>query len=708
MSRGKRALTLGTGVLAGLGLFLLLESAIARRVGLDLFLPAAEGAFLPGRLTRLVIVLALTVLAALRGQKLFAWLDRVCDKDRGRWALSAAVTALFFAWAARVTVLSYLITDDIINIRAIAAIPTQGYDLAARTFSSDLFCAILGLFYRLDPDGYWYFYYEIAMQLLALVILGRCVLLLARRRGWPALAGCLIHAALCAGLFLYPFAAITFTITAAMAGTAAAALVLCRDAIGTRAGRIASDIAGGLLMVLCYLQRSASGRALLCFWALAMAYQLVKTLLARDGRWKGRALALCAAAAVTVGAMFLCGRVSLAQLEPEYWPAESTRSRIVDYLIDELEPEHFQAAGFTPELSNLLRDWFFMDEHVTAESFSALAQAYYESGSAGGASGSRLAGLISSLAAHIASDGQMSVSSLAVLALLALALGVFWRTGKGAWLSCLTAACAAGGGLIMSLYLLAKGYFPARAFLVIAYPAAVTMVLALLATPRSPEALPHARRTGSGCVMGLAGAALAVLCVLGVVRTPHTTEAATRADLFSGQWRMEAYANEHPDVTIINNAYYAVLDPLHSGSYPQNLIWWGNCGDLSKAPEDRLYAGAFFREDVQFLGNGFSTLMYLLQYLTEEYGPVQASMVTQLSRDLYVTDIDLVTPGPGYTGWYEQNGMTYYFENGAALTGEHVIDGESYTFGPAGSGSQLATAQGDGLIYTTDAYSLVS
>lgn len=706
MSGRERVLTVGKGILAALVLFFLAESAAARRVGLDLFLPVAGGTLLPWRTARFALITVLTVLTALRGGNLLQKLDRACDRDGARWALSAAVTALFFLWAARVTVLSYFISDDITTLKAIAAIPTQGYDLAARTFSSDLFCAFLGLFYRLDPDGYWYFYYEAGMQLISLMILGRCILLRVRRRGWRASAGCLIHAALCAGLFLYPFAAMTFTLTAAMAGTAAVALVLCRDAAVTRAGQAASDVGSGLLMLLCFLQRSGSGKALLCFWALAVAYQILKSFLCRE---RQRAGALLAAAAVTAGAIFLCGRVSLADVEPEYQSGESIRSLIVDYLIDELGPEDFEAAGFSPELAALTRDWFFMDRRVTAESFWQLAQAYYADESPADPAAGRLAGLVSSLAGHIASDGQMSTAAWSAAVLLILTAAVFLRAGKAAWPECLTAVCAAGGAFLLSLYLLGRGYFPARAFLVVMYPAVVTMTLALLAAPRTPEGISFVRLQASGWTCRIMAAALAGLCVLGICRTPHVTEAFTREDLFSDQWKIEAYAREHPDTTFINNAYFAVFDPLHSADYPDNLLWWGNCGDLTRAPADRLYADAFFRDDVLFLGDGLSTLLFLLQYLTAEYGPVQATLVTQISRDLFITDIDLVSPeDSNYTGWYKQNGMTYYFEKGHAVTGTKTVGGISYAFAPAGTRARLAAAAEDGTVYTTDAYSLVS
>ena len=73
-----------------------------------------------------------------------------------------------------------------------------------------------------------------------------------------------------------------------------------------------------------------------------------------------------------------------------------------------------------------------------------------------------------------------------------------------------------------------------------------------------------------------------------------------------------------------------------------------------------------------------------------------------------MTDISLVCPEENYTGWYECNGLTYYFQHGQALTGQQTIGGREYTFAPAGAQAQLITVTDDSIVYTTDAYSLQS
>ena len=699
--------SLGIGLLA----FLAVESAIARRVGLDLFLPMADGVFLPGRLARLGAFLVVFLALGLtdRGRGILAAWDRACQKDRWRWATAAAVTALFFVWALRVTVLSYMTNDDALFLRAIAQVPEKGLDATAGVFSSQLLSLALGKLYGLAPDGYWYLGYHLTVLLVSLTVIGRCILVKVCGRGWPAWAGAVLYGALCAGLFLYCFAAISFTVTPAVAGSAAAALTFCRDGNRTAAGRAVSDIAGAILLILCILQRQQTGLALLCFWALAAGYQLVRMLMARAG--VGRAALFAGTCLAIFLGVTAIGRVTLVTVDPAYSRAEYYRSRIVDFLNDDITLEEYEQAGVSRELATLIYGWFFMDEKVTTDLFRdviSIHRAAETGGADAPAALSRLGGLCARLGTYVRSDRQMSWRLGAIGALFFCCAAAFLRFGRRYWPELLAALCCLGGMGILLLYLVDMGRFPIRVFLVVTLPAAVLLLLAALTVPADAAVPAPARQRAAGW-MGAVCAGAAALCCAGCLYiTPHAADAATRADVFGVQWAIEDYARAHPDVTIVNSVYDYYFDPIHTpADYPDNRVLWGACGDTAKAPEDRLYADAFFRDDVLFMSDRFSSLIGLLQYLSVEYGPVQAVQDARLGPTVTVTDISLVSPGEDYTGWYEQNGMTYYFRDGQALTGEQTIDGERYTFAPAGAGAGPVTVPEGGLIYTTDAYSLL-
>lgn len=299
----------------------------------------------------------------------------------------------------------------------------------------------------------------------------------------------------------------------------------------------------------------------------------------------------------------------------------------------------------------------------------------------------------------------MAYTAAGLVLLLALVLLRLLSRGREGWPETLCGLCAAGGACILCLYLLREGRFPLRAFLIVAIPAAVTMLLMIL--DGLPAADVPVGRRAVRCASGALALGLCALCILLVGAVPYTGTAATWQEVFADQLAAEAWANAEPDTVFITNFLAQDADPFHDPrAYPANLSRWGGTGVTASA--DRRYADSFFDENVRFMYYQASAIIPLLQYLTLDYGPVQALNTARLTQNISVADLDRVTPGADYTGWYERNGMTYYFRDGQALTGEQTIDGETCTFAPAGARAQLAVAPGPaGVIFTTDAYSLV-
>ena len=710
---------------AGLGLFWVVESAVCRRIGFDLLLPFDGGRFLPVRLAVLCAALALCLCLGLtaRGGKLLSAFNAACEKDWVRWLAALTVTGLFFLWTLRVTVLSYMTNDDVFFMQAISNIPAEGIAAVQNTLAhsaqestssiSVLLCAIIGFFYGFDPEGYWYLGYHLVMLLVSLTVIGRCVLLKTGLRGWPAWVGCAIHALLCAGVFMYAFAELAFTVTSAVVGSAAVALVLCRHHEKKKSGRVFSDIFAAALLILCCLQRRATGYSLLCFWALGSVYQVIKIWQKERTGLKQRLSAFglyCALCLALVGGVYAAGRL---ESDSRYQEAEHYRSLIVDFLNDEVTYDEYARAGVSQELAILIHGWFFMDEKVTTDLFRSVADIYYadQQSLPSPSLPARVLAMVSDLLSQVRSNPQMLWRTLCAGALALACAAGFILYGRRYWLEGLCALCAVGGALVLLLYLVKDGRFLTRAFLVVALPAIVTLLLAALSAPGEPLEVSPGRRAASGLIAAFSALALVLSCFMGVRSVPHAADTATREDVFGTQWAIEDYARAHPDITLLTSIYDIIFDPVHTPSeYPENRVLWGACGDTAKDPKERLYADAFFRDDVQFMTDLPTTVVYLNQYLTLDYGPVQALTAANLADGITVFDLSRVTPdAPDYTGWYEQNGMTYYFQNGEAVTGTKTIDGVEYEFAPAGAAAQLVVTPNAGsAIYTTNAYSLVS
>ena len=757
--RGGQIGTLLWGALMGAGLFFALESGICRRIGFDLFLPAAGGTPLPWRALRMGLCLALCLAAATDGRlvPMRARLRTLLDRDRGCWLAGALTTALFFLWAWRVTVFCFMTNDDTTLMKAIGDSSFWGLTNA---YSHPYLCAALHWLYGLAPGVSWYAGLHLAIHAAAMTVIGRCIHLKMRGRNWPLGAGFALHGMLCAGLFLYMLSELSYTVTPAAAGAAAVALILCRDDTDRPAGRVLTDIASVLLMALCRLQRAPTAQAVLCFWVLAVVYQLARLLFVRPRPGRVRRAARFSVSVVLTGAVLLAveyaplpdggQRVWNEQTGYSYSLAEYYRSTVMDYYLDKLSDEQVAAVGIPLEFVPLLRDWCFLDESITTDTFRAIVETYPDaisgaaSADAGGSSGGGQAPAESGTEAGTAVDGgqqsppsqpesapamglfarlrsMLSAATASMTAgrartakllagcvglLLALLVLRLIRCGRDGWLETLCGLLAAGGGALMVLYLIREGRLLLRVFLVPIVPAATVMALMALQPPEKPADRLFSR--GASLLSGLVTAALCLLCLVTARSVPYAGQSVSRQDVFEGQILAESIAEAYPDTTFITNALSNDVDPFHDpGDYPANLIRWGDPGVTASA--DRLYAGAFLRDDVQFIYEKPSTIVAVLQYLTVKYGPVQARLAATLTNTLFLADISRIAPAePNYTGWYEQNGLTYYFRDGQALAGQQDIDGQSYTFAPAGAACQFAAAPGaEGAIYYTDAYSLV-
>lgn len=704
-------------IVTALCLYWLSVTAATRSVAVGpsgLFSLVPEGRPLMGRLIRLCVCVLLSfgLFLTPAGQKIRKALAAALARDAGRWLCSAVITALLFLWILRVTVLCYMTSDETGILSSVLAVANRGLAAGANSFSHVLFCGLLGGLYALFPHGYWYAWYHVAALLFSLVVIGRCILLKTSRLRWPFLCGVLLQAVFCGGMFLYAFAQLSFTVTPAVVGSAAVALVLCRHEVGSHRAGVILDVLGVLLMLLCYLQRPSTGRCLLCFWALAVAFQLVHLLRSSQARKPRQFLSLgvyTLAVLLLLGSCRLITRSGSYSSNAAYWRAESYRSLIMDYLIDDLTYEQFEQVGIPQELAVLLHGWYFMDERINTDTFKALADLYYtENPSAASISAETAATLPEHLAAllsYIRSDPQMHWRAISLPALLILALAAFLRYGREFWPEFLCSLFAMGGAFLLCLYLVIEGRFPTRVFLVVALPALVTMLLMALSVPG--DIITPRKAPSLSVISGLSLAVLTLCAAQSVYTAPYTTEMASRETVFGDEWAIEDHLNANPNLLFITNIYDSNLDPFDPGLWAENERLWGDGGDTYRT--DRLYGPDFFRDDVRFLCQNPGYIMFMLQYLSLDNGPVQAVLTDALTQNVVVYDISQVSPGESYTGWYERNGFTYYFQDGQALTGTQIIDGAEYEFAPAGGASMMSVLNDDGgsSVYTTKAYSLI-
>ena len=713
--RRRRAARPLLSVCGGLILFWLLLGAVERKIPVISGFFAADRGSLPIAVKLLLLAICLSVGLwtgmTVRGQALYRRLDAAGRRNSALWLISLCVTALFLLWASRVTVFSFMTSDEKGILQQIGRTAVQGHTQAGDGYSNPLLCVALAFLYRLFPGGYWYTWYHLLILSISLLVVGRCILLKTREHGWPLAAGVLIHLLMC-GIFFYTFSVLSFTVTPAAAGCAAVALTLCRGELRSPGARAASDAGAVVLMLLCYLQRILTGRPLLCYFGLAAVYAAVELLRRRDPGWFRQLIAFAVSLLVLAGGV----RGLYAAADSEYFEpdlenaySEYLRARVTDFIVTDMTDEELAEADIPPELATLLRGWYFMDERINADILSDIVDLYSAKQYTSVTTVPRsdlLMSLLRETIGAIRNDPNALSRVVCLLSLLAVCAAAVVRFGKRSWVELLFAICAMGGAALMCLYLVNNGRYPTRVFLVVLQPAVVFMLLMALTAPADAPPLRKGRRIACLILAAAAGIGFCAGCWTTVRSVPYVFESVDADTVFAGQNGLEAYAKASPDVTFITNIYDGYPNPFHGVHYPDNIRLWGSVSD-PYIEEGRLYADAFFRSDVRFLCDPPAYVLFLMQYLTLDHGPVAALQEAHIADSIYVFDMTRVTPGDDYTGWYEWNGLTYYFENGQAVSGEQVIDGTVYEFVPAGKSAGMTTVTADeGLYYTTLAYTL--
>ena len=184
------------------------------------------------------------------------------------WALVAVLLSAFSA----VQTVSYLTNDD----NAIAY-TLAGYNTGAPSPYALFINCLLGFpvsaLYTSAPGVAWWAVLQLAAIAVSAAVIGACMLRAGQRRGAPLIVMLAGFALLLLLLLLQPVVEPTYTVTAAVIGTAGCALVVCAAEEPRRGKRIALDVLSCALLLLAFLYREETGFALLCFYFAACAYR---------------------------------------------------------------------------------------------------------------------------------------------------------------------------------------------------------------------------------------------------------------------------------------------------------------------------------------------------------------------------------------------------------------------------------------------------
>lgn len=482
-----------------------------------------------------------------------------------KWTLwlPPLLATLFFLALSRITYFRYENSDDFLVARAFLGF--EGTSVTSPHLL--LHPALVWAFSALSsavPGVAWFSVMQLGALWLSAAVMGFCLLRCGRAaRLHPAVCG--VAALLFLGVFAsFVCARLTYTTTAALLAAAACALLVCAGVTRRRVGLCVALSAvllmgGGML-------RDSSLPASLCFWFLALAFLLAR--LSGGERRERRALVRVLVPAVIVGAVLVGARLWEKHEYQAFFDFHNARIELMDYhseALDDVPQETLDALGWDASEVELVRQWYFMDENITADALRLIGE-----GSPEPSVTERLQAVPGTLRAFFGENGAY-LFSVALLALLAAIACLAPRAFAGP--ARLTALAALGLFAAMLVYLAWQGRFLGRAVDCALVPAAaMTACLAMAGWPASSR---QRARTAALCLCALlllpAGMQLKQTLYT-LTRRPDIVSPTREADL-------EAYALENPDRLIVRTPDLlrdTRLFPDVSAGVPDNTMIWGD------------------------------------------------------------------------------------------------------------------------------------
>lgn len=529
------------------------------------------------------------------------WLTGLC--------MSTALMAAIFLFGD----LKYAMNDDTAILRQYMGFGT-GEIPEAHAFLHPLLSTPLRWLGLAAPEVPWFSWMQLTLLWLACMVSVKALMQCFAKRGFSMAAGAGAGAVYLTLFAMTYVCHVTFTITAAVLGTAAVLQLCSIDGERYTDGQIFRAILLALgLTALC------GGLRLICVLPVALFCALALVPLAtRDfgfGRkkkrsWKPLLCGVCVVVLV-LGAMpvWRTAKMKAAGME-DYLNWQDANGRVVDYYeVKDLTDDELAVAGWTRKEANLLAQWCFLGNDLTADSFQRLADELETRDETGFAQ--RLQSAWQKVTALPELDPVAWRSVLALLAVLLLCvLGLLFQHWDCLWTSLTLAAGFAAVGAFL-LYLGWNGRLPVRAALQAILP------LAALAFGLLPACLPEKPGTAAKAVLS-AGAALALALTVNyavpaaqaLARQPKNPEI---LDPFA---TLDWMAAEDPDCLYFYDGSLCAdsrMFPRTDLGVPKNLLFWGGwtfrspeymkCLSRFGISEEELDAELFLRDDV-YLARG--------------------------------------------------------------------------------------------------------
>lgn len=464
------------------------------------------------------------------------------------WLAGALAATVLFLGLAAVFGLRYENSDDMLFVKGFMGF--EGGKPVDFTLYTHTFLAwVLHALSVAVPGLAWFSLFQLGLLFLSVTVIVKCAI---RMGKWAGLIGGLLYAGVFAA---FACSRLSYTTTAALAGAAAVMQLMEYGQSQTRFQRFAALFWAVSLFLCAYSLRQMTALPILAYCLLALCLQGVKAWQAKmDLR------------PVIAAAVVLCGLLAVfagvreweitARGERDTLTWQKSRIELFDYtgFEKDISPAVEADTGLTDLQTQLVQQWHFWDEAVTAEAFQTMTEAYINE---------EKDSVWTKLSDFLKGNPRY------VCAVVILALAFIWvLMGQQTRWDALAALLALLGGFVMLLYLCWRGRVLFRGLDVVFLPCAA-MLLAL-ALQNRPE---------KKAVWGILAALMVIFTGVDAYLTMDVLDATPDWVSMQREDELERFALKNPDKLIVrtpNLLRDTRLLPNVSSGLPVNTVIWGD------------------------------------------------------------------------------------------------------------------------------------
>ena len=538
-------------------------------------------------------------------------------------------------------------------------------------YLNPIFSWFVSNLYEWVPFCNWYPLLHIIAIFISVFIINICIYKYGKRLSIHPLFSLILCVLCYILLFCYPASTLSFTVTPAILATGAIAMLLTFSYCNKYWQFLV--LFESSMMFICFIWREDTGKALLCFFLLALFYRGFRDQLdisVIEKKKRGKLLfrditCLLLVIISIISAILVKEYVYALPQYSNYVSFEQSRIKYMDYPHEYYceNPERYEDAGINESLAALVNEWFFMDENVTAEAFEELND--YAASSTQLIDGLKQSITNRSFSKLSEEHALVSISFASLFVLFAMIIGLLSSCIKHpqqkmqTLLLFFSSLFAFGGCGLLLLSLYAKQRLLLRVYLVVIIPAIIFLLFLFLEVKKMrtscpPKETKHFWVPRNCMIRGSIFLKYVLLALILILYTKTLNseigenEKLSRYSSFEETNQLFDLAQKHPEnIYIYDLSLSTSIDPkiyYRVGKGPSNLLFYGGCSmfapsyyeQIQQLGLNEMYADIFLQDNVYFVAKDWGTYNLLYAYLAEKYGVQRMELTETINGNIGV------------------------------------------------------------------------